>query len=115
MAEGFARTLGQNAIVVASAGLNASQVNPTAVQVMAEVGIDISHQTSNALAEFNPQHYDAAISLCGCGVQLPPDWQARPTFADWQLEDPAGQPLETFRRVRDQIKQQVTDLIQSLQ
>ena len=115
MAEGFARTLGQNTIVATSAGLNASQVNPNAVQVMAEVGIDISQQTSDTLTDFNPQHYDAAISLCGCGTQLPSDWKTRPIFADWQLEDPAGKPLETFRHVRDQIEQQVTELLQSLQ
>jgi len=114
MAEGFARTLGHNKISVASAGLDASQVHPTAVQVMAEVGINISHQTSAPLNAFNPQDYNVVISLCGCGTQLPPVWLAQERFADWQLDDPDGQPLETFRRVRDEIQQRVEHLIESL-
>ena len=54
------------------------------------------------------------ISLCGCGVNLPPEWLMRDVFEDWQLEDPAEQP-EIFPRVRDEIEQRVTQLFQSLQ
>ena len=80
---------------------------------MKEVGIDISNQTSKALSNFNPENFDVAISLCGCGVNLPPEWVTREVFEDWQLDDPAEQP-EIFPRVRDEIKARVTRLIESL-
>ena len=114
MAEGFAWTLGEGKITVTSAGLEASQGDPTTVQVMSEVGIDISDQTSKPLSNFNPQDYDAVISLCGCGVNLPEQWVLREVFSDWQLDDPERQPLETYRRVRGEVKERVAKLIESL-
>ncbi|MCA1991414.1 MAG: arsenate reductase, glutathione/glutaredoxin type [Coleofasciculus sp. S288] len=114
MAEGFARTLGQGKISVTSAGLEASEVNPTAVEVMSEIGIDISDQTSKPLSDFKPEDFDAVISLCGCGVNLPDAWVLREVFQDWQLDDPAEQPIETFHRVRDEIKERVETLVDSL-
>jgi arsenate reductase len=112
MAEGFARTLGADKILVTSAGLKTHPVDPLAVQVMSEVGIDISQQTSKPLDNFKPEDYDAVISLCGCGVNLPQDWILQEVFEDWQLDDPAGQPIEVFRAIRDQIKEKVASLIQ---
>lgn len=114
MAEGFARTLGKGKIAVTSSGLEASQVDPITVQVMSEIGIDISDQTSKPLSDFNPEDYDAVISLCGCGVNLPEAWVLRDVFQDWQLDDPEGQSIETFRRVRDEIQERVEILSQSL-
>ncbi|MBD2482476.1 arsenate reductase, glutathione/glutaredoxin type [Planktothrix sp. FACHB-1365] len=114
MAEGFARTLGEGKIVVTSSGLEASRVHPTAIQVMDEIGIDITNQTSDPLSNFQAEDYDAVISLCGCGVNLPEDWVIREVFEDWQLDDPDGQPLETFHRVRDEIKVRVEALIDAL-
>lgn len=114
MAEGFARTLGAGRIEVTSSGLEASQVDSTTVQVMSEVGIDISAQTSKPLSNFQPEDYNAVISLCGCGVNLPGSWVLREVFSDWQLDDPEGQSIETFRRVRDEVKERVVKLIQSL-
>jgi len=114
MAEGFAKTLGAGKVEVDSSGLEASRVHPTAVQVMSEIGIDLNNQTSNALETFEPQNYDAVISMCGCGTILPKEWLARKIFADWDLEDPDGQPIETFNRVRDEIKYKVAELINSL-
>lgn len=111
MAEGFARALGGDQVYVASAGLEASFVDPLTVQVMQEVGIDISQQRSKPLSEFQPADFDAVISLCGCGVSLPPEWLTRDYFADWQLEDPEGGDLDTFRRVRDQVKERVTQFL----
>ena len=114
MAEGFARHLGEGKISVTSSGLEASEVNSTAVEVMSEIGIDISSQTSKALSDFQPEDYDIVISLCGCGVNLPEAWVLREVFQDWQLDDPADQPIETFHRVRDEIKEQVETLIESV-
>lgn len=95
MAEGFARTLGYRKVAVASSGLEASHVDAKTVEIMPEIGIDISNQTSKALSDFKAKDYNAVISLCGCGVNLPQAWVLRDVFADWQLEDPEGQPVET--------------------
>ncbi|MEC4803298.1 MAG: arsenate reductase, glutathione/glutaredoxin type [Jaaginema sp. PMC 1080.18] len=114
MAEGFARTLGEGKVAVSSSGLEASRVHPTAIEVMQEVGIDITPQTSDPLSDFSPEDYDAVVSLCGCGVNLPEAWLMREVFEDWQLDDPDGQPLETFRRVRGEVKERVEELIAKL-
>jgi arsenate reductase len=114
MAEGFAKTIGEGKIAVTSSGLESSRVHPTAIQVMSEIGIDITDQTSNPLSEFNAEDYDAVISLCGCGVNLPEAWVLRNVFEDWQLEDPDGKSIETFHRVRDEIKERVEKLVSSL-
>ena len=114
MAEGFAKHLGTGKIEVTSSGLESSQVRPEAIATMNDAGIDISHQTSNALSEFKPEDFDAVISLCGCGVNLPPEWVTRDVFEDWQLDDPAEQP-EIFPRVRDEVRERVTRLIESLE
>ena len=114
IAEGFGKTLGKGKISVTSSGLEASQVDPITVQVMDEVGINISDQTSKALSNFNPEDFDVVISLCGCGVNLPEAWVLREIFEDWQLDDPEGHPIETFRRVRDEIKERVEKLIAAI-
>lgn len=113
MAEGFAKTLGADQLAVTSAGLEASQVRPEAIAAMQAVGIDISDQTSKALSDFQPENFDAVISLCGCGVNLPPAWLTREYFDDWQLDDPAEQP-EIFPQVRDEIKARIIALISQL-
>ena len=118
MAEGFAKTLAKtlekDKIGVTSCGLQASRVHPTAIEVMGEIGIDITAQTSNPISEFNSENYNAVISLCGCGVNLPQDWVLREIFEDWELEDPDGKPLDTFRQVRDEIKERVAKLIEKI-
>ena len=114
MAEGFAKMFGENKIAIISSGLEPTEVDPMTVEVMAEIDIDISNQTSKPLSDFDAEDYDAVISLCGCDVNLPEEWVLRDVFEDWQLDDPAGQSIETFRRVRDEVKQRVVKLIDSL-
>ncbi len=113
MAEGFARHLGSGKIAVTSSGLEASQIRPEAIATMNDAGIDITSQTSKALADFKAEDFDVVISLCGCGVNLPPEWVTREVFEDWQLDDPAEQP-EIFPRVRDEVRERVTKLIASV-
>jgi arsenate reductase (thioredoxin) len=113
MAEGFARALGKDKVAVTSSGLEASQVDPIVIQVMSEVGIDVSQQASKPLSDFTPDDYDAVISLCGCGVNLPQAWVLREVFEDWQLDDPEGQSIDVFRRVRDEVKERVVALLES--
>ncbi|MBC7516149.1 MAG: arsenate reductase, glutathione/glutaredoxin type [Alkalinema sp. FL-bin-369] len=113
MAEGFAKHLGAGKIEVTSSGLEKSSVRPEAIATMKDAGIDITEQNSNALSEFKPEDFDIVISLCGCGVNLPPEWVQREMFEDWQLDDPAEQP-EIFPRVRDEVKARVETLIASI-
>ena len=112
MAEGFAKTIGAGKVKVVSSGLEASRVHPTAKKVMSEVGIDLSSQTSDPLNNFEADDFDIVISMCGCGTNLPPEWVTQEVFEDWELDDPDGQPIETFHRVRDEIKERVTQLIE---
>lgn len=114
MAEGFARAFGKNKVVVTSSGLEASQVDPIAVQTMSEAGVDVSEQTSKPLSDFNPEDYDVVISLCGCGINLPSEWVLQEVFEDWQLDDPEGHSIDEFRRVRDEVKDRVVALLESL-
>ncbi|CAM9664920.1 unnamed protein product [Ascophyllum nodosum] len=111
MAEGWARHLAKHDIEIRSSGLEGSQVHPTAKAVMQEVGVDITDQTSDFLNDYTPMDFDAVISMCGCGTSLPEPWQKAELFEDWQLDDPDGKPLETFRRVRSEIKDHVQALV----
>ena len=113
MAEGFAKQMGAGKLKVTSSGLAASRVRPEAIAAMNKIGIDISQQTSDALSDFNPENFDAVISLCGCGYDLPAAWTKREYFDDWQLEDPAENP-EIYPEVRDEIKKRVTHLVQQI-
>ena len=88
-------------------------MNPHAIEAMDAVGIDIRSQTSNALGEFQPEDFDAVISLCGCGVNLPEPWVLREIFEDWQLDDPAEQPV-IFPRVREEVRSRVITLLEKL-
>jgi arsenate reductase (thioredoxin) len=114
MAEGFAKAFGKDKIIVTSSGLEASYVDPLVVQVMSGIGIDIRNQCSKSLSDFQPEEFDIVISLCGCGVDLPNQWLSCTCFEDWQLDDPEGHFGETFRRVRDEVKARVTQLLESL-
>ncbi len=114
MAEGFAKTIGKDRVEVVSAGLEASFIDPKTIEVMKEVGIDISNQSSKPLSDFKAEDFDVVISLCGCGVSLPPEWVTREIFEDWQLDDPEGEGLETYRRIRSEVKERVEDLISRL-
>ncbi|GAB4361284.1 MAG: arsenate reductase, glutathione/glutaredoxin type [Cyanophyceae cyanobacterium] len=111
MAEGFAKQMAGDRAIVASAGLAGSEIDPLTVEVMAEVGVDISDQRSQPLSDFSPENFDVVISLCGCGVNLPPEWQAAEQFEDWNLEDPEGGDIATFRTIRDQVRQRVSQLL----
>ena len=105
--------MGSASFEVVSAGLESSNVNPTAIEVMREVGIDISGQTSKPLSDFQAENFDVVISLCGCGVNLPAAWTSRELFEDWFIDDPDGRPIENFRAARDEIKQRVEELLES--
>jgi arsenate reductase len=113
MAAGWLRHLAGDTIAVRSAGSEpANQINPVAVEAMREVGIDITAATPQLLSTEAVKDSDAVITM-GCGDACPIFPGKR--YEDWQLTDPAGQPIDVVRRVRDEIRTHVESLIKSLQ
>jgi arsenate reductase len=112
MAAGFLTYLSGGKVEVRSAGsVPGDQVNPSAVAVMAEVGIDISGQTPKVLTTDAVQASDVVITM-GCGDACPIFPGKR--YLDWDLEDPAGQGVEAVRPIRDEIKARVQALLAEL-
>ena len=116
MAEGFMKNLAPKEWIINSAGTKPSNaVNPLAIEVMKEVGIDISkHTTKVAPIEMISQA--SHIISMGCGVldSCPVYLFSNKVVEDWDLEDPAGQSIEKFREVRDKIKQRIKIFIEKL-
>ena len=112
MAAGWLTHLAGDGVEVRSAGsLPADQVNPAAVEAMAEVGVDISHQRPKVLTTDAVQASDVVITM-GCGDACPVFPGKR--YLDWALEDPAGQGLEAVRPIRDEIQGRVRGLLDEL-
>ena len=110
MAEGLARKLFGNLVRVQSAGSEPSRVNPNAIAVMREIGIDISSQRSKSIDEIDPSMIDVAITLCAEAVC--PAWPGKLVQAHWPIPDPATDDptvtpeamLVRFRRARDELR-----------
>ena len=113
MAEALFNHLAARRARAGSAGTQpARAIDPKAVAVMAELGIDMSGQRPKALTQEMVDGATRRISM-GCGVQEScPAW-ARPD-EDWDLDDPYHQPIEVVRRIRDQIRARVEALLREL-
>ena len=112
MAAGFMTHLGQGRVEVLSAGsAPKDSINPVAVEAMAELGIDISHNSPKVLTPEAVQQSDAVITM-GCGDACP--FYPGKRYEDWVLEDPAGQGIESVRVIRDEIKTRVEALLAEL-
>ncbi|HSD05235.1 MAG TPA: arsenate reductase ArsC [Nitrosopumilaceae archaeon] len=115
MAEGFFRKLASSKYQPVSAGTKPiSQINPLAVQVMKEVGIDIATQKSKIITEDMIRNSSKIINM-GCM-----DKESCPILflnnpQDWNIEDPKGKPIEKIRQIRDQIESKVKELVASLE
>jgi arsenate reductase (thioredoxin) len=105
MAEGFARKLGLDAH---SAGSKPSgKVNPTAIAIMAEKGVDLSRHVSKAVAQAGSSGWDYVVTM-GCGDACP--FVPSKAKLDWSIPDPKNMPLDDFRKVRDLIEAKVREL-----
>ena len=112
MAAGFLQHLAGGRIEVRSAGsAPADQINPVAVEAMAEVGIDITANAPKILTTQAVQDSDVVITM-GCGDACP--FFPGKRYEDWVLDDPAGQGIESVRPIRDEIRTRVEALIDSL-
>jgi arsenate reductase len=112
MAAALVERYAEGRVRVRSAGSTpADDVNPSVVQAMAEVGIDISSEKPKGLTDDSVREADVVITMgCGDSCQIYPGKR----YEDWELDDPAGQDLETVRRIRDEIDQRVQRLIGEL-
>jgi arsenate reductase len=109
IAEGFALTLGKDVLEVWSAGSKPSgQVNPMAIQMMKEKGIDLSLQSSKSLNDLPRVTWDYVITM-GCGDACP--IVSTKLREDWAIPDPKNLPFDEFRKVRDKIEAKVLALI----
>ena len=112
MAAGYLRHLSNDRILVRSAGSEpADQLNPLAIEAMAEEGIDITATSPQLLTNEAVQASDVVITM-GCGDVCPVYPGKR--YEDWELDDPAGEDLQTVRSIRDDIKHRVQRLIAEL-
>ena len=112
MAAGWLRHLSGGSVEVFSGGSNpASDVNEMAVAAMAEVGVDIAGAHPKPWSDAEVHAADVIVSM-GCGDTCPV--YPGKCYLDWDLTDPAGQPIDVVRDVRDDIEQRVRGLLMSL-
>jgi arsenate reductase (thioredoxin) len=113
IAAGWLRHLAGDRVDVYSAGSQpADTINPSAIAVMAEVGIDIADNQPRSWTDDDLRAADVVITM-GCGDSCPIYPGKR--YEDWNLDDPAGLPVEAVRSIRDDIRQHVEALIDRLQ
>jgi protein-tyrosine-phosphatase len=112
MAEALFNKLAKGQAVAVSAGDKpASKVDEKAVEVMKEIGIDITKQRPKALTMKMVEEADMVITM-GCGADVCPVVLKR--VEEWKIEDPAGKPVAKFREVRDEIERRVEKLVKTL-
>ncbi len=117
MAEGFLRALAGDRFEAASAGTKPVPVNPLAILVMAELGVDMSGQVSKHLSQVLEERFDYVITVCDRAREsCPLSLQARNQL-HWSFPDPAAatgsleQQLRVFRSVRDQVREKILEFI----
>ena len=124
MAEGWTRSVHGDRYEVYSAGIEAHGLNPLAVQVMREAGVDISEQQSKTVDQLRPVEFDVVVTVCGHADVNCPRFDGAPKIVHMPFDDPpklaAGAPseevaLDHYRRVRDEIREWVGGLPEILQ
>jgi len=113
MAEAFFNQMANGKAVAISAGSKpAEKVNPIAVEAMKEIGIDISYNKPKLLTiDLMAQASRMVTMGCGEDTACPASWVET---EDWELEDPAGKPIEQVRKIRDEIKERVARLARQI-
>jgi len=124
MAEGWARALRAKDLEAFSAGTEPSRVDPVALKVMAEAGVDISGQRSKSLDEFRGEPFDYVITLCGSARETCPVFPGAGRVVHHGFDDPpalarddasAEESLLSYRRVRDEIRAFVLGIPENLE
>ena len=113
MAQGFAESFGKGRVELYSAGSRpSSHINPVAIEVMKEKGIDLSGRRPKGLNDLPSVEMDYLITM-GCEETCP----AVPTkkIIDWQIPDPKGKSIDVFRNIRDTIEEKVRTLLKEIE
>lgn len=117
MAEGLLRHHAGGSFEVLSAGVEPTKLNPIAVEVMKEIGIDISGQHAKDISQFLGQNFQHIIRVCDRVREKCPILPGAVWYLDWSFEDPAraggsrAERLAVFRRVRDEIESRIVEFI----
>jgi arsenate reductase len=112
MAEGIARSLAPASVQISSAGSKPSKVNPLAIAVLRELGIDLTGHASKSVNDIPREGVDAVITLCA--EEVCPVWLGKADRYHWGLPDPAGagateaEQLQAFRDVRDELRRRLS-------
>ena len=115
MAEAFFKKFMPKGFEVISAGTKPSdKVNPIVLQAMSEIGIDMKNQTPKSISQQIISESEKAVNM-GCIDQESCPALFLKDVLDWQIPDPKGKSIEQVRKIRDQIKSKVMDLIKSLE
>ncbi len=120
MAEGFAKALGKGLIESYSAGVMPSTIHTKTIQVMKEIGIDISNRTSKGIDENLLNKMDMIITLCSSAEAMCPMTPPKIKRIHWSIDDPKSatgteeEVLKAFRRARDEIKKKIEILVEDL-
>ena len=111
MAEGLARAMGGDRVVAESAGTSpGDRVAPKAVEVMAELGVDISQHRPKMLTRDALDRADRSFTMgCDARDMCPAPWLVG--SGDWEIDDPVGQGIEKYREVRDDIRRHIERLL----
>ncbi len=114
IAEAWMRSFVADSIFVASSGLSNSlsrATSPKLVNVMNEVGIDISDHQPKLLSDYRPENFDAVISLCDFSMRLPDNWMLTRIFDEWILPQLEVNSNDSCRHIRDDIRDKVDLLL----
>jgi len=113
MAEGLLRYLAGESFEVTSAGTEATRVRPQAIEVMGEIGIDISRQESKTLERYLGEPFDYVITVCDGANEACPVFPGAESRLHWSFRDPSRatgteeERLEVFRMVRDELRERI--------
>jgi arsenate reductase (thioredoxin) len=117
MAEGFLREFAGDEVVGASTAVKSVEPDPLALEVMREVGVDISGQRPKDIAQFFKEQFAYVVTLCDASTEKFPVWPFSRNIRNWNLVDPeratgtAEQKREAFRQVRDEIRLNVREFL----
>ncbi len=112
MAEGLLRAMASERFEVASAGVAPSSVRPEAIEVMREIGIDISTHRSKSVDEFTGERFDYVITVCDNAREHCPVFPGDAKLIHWSFDGPAVTgDVTIFRRVRDEIKERLREFM----
>ena len=119
MAEGFLRALASHDLIPVSTAVQSPELDPLAIVVMQEVGVDISGQHAKDVAESLKDHFACVVTVCDAVRERFPVWPFTHNIFHWNLADPAAaqgspeQRRQVFRKTRDQISRNVRELVTS--